>query len=1377
MKNFTFYLLLFCVSITSNAQKLDLKFNTIEYDENFPQSTISDITQSKKGFIWVGTDNGLLRYDGYNFLRYYTRDKEYGTISDNNINSIYEDSSENLWVGTSHGVNLYNRNNNNFKIIDVLPTKGGRNYISSFVEDNQQNLWVGTFGGIRKIDKKAQVLQNVFKTTNPKISNTKIFSLFFDDRYGILVGTNNGLYSIDPNTGLDLKLPDAILNNNSFNKHKILKITKDDEGDLWFATESEGVFTYSEKSRKLINYRLEEKNKQSISSNNIKDILPVDKNTVWFSTDDGLNIFKKSTKTFSRYHHSPILTKSISGNNVTSLLKDREGSVWIGTKIGSLNFFNEFNSSFININESVNNSFGLNNSIINALASDTNNTFWAGTNGGGLNYLNYNTQTRTSYLIESSKGGNVIKALANKSQNLLLCGTLTGLYEFNKSKKTFRNIKISEKDVQVSTIAIDGETTWIGTDGDGLIKLSKNGSIKTYKKNDIENAISDNFILDIENSTDGLWISTQFGLNYFNKETKQFTKILKNNSENSLTNNTLTTLFTDSKDRLWIGLGYGGLQYYDKNNNKFYLINKEYGLTDGEIKSITEDSKGNLWLSANNSLFKIQVKDFTLPFKKSNFKITTYGSKNGISIKRYSINSAEKVTDKIVFGGTKGVVLFNPNKIIIPETKSKTVLTKLTINNKEVKYSENHTILKKDISEATEITLNHNQTFIDIQFSSLSFINAENNKYAYKLESTFNNGNWQYIGAQNNINLAALKAGNYLLKLVSLNEEDKPNVKIAKSLKINILPPWWQTNWAYFIYILILLSVFVLIINFIKSKIFIKQALLLEQTENERQKELYDMKLDFFTNISHEIRTPLTLIKGPIEDLLETANDDGKIHKKLLTVKKNSDRLLKLINELLDFRKVESKNAKLYCEELDLVLFCYDIFESFKGLAIKKNIDYKFVMNSKEIPVFFDKNQMEKVIYNLLSNAFKFTKKSGKIVISIEETGEDNNWVEIKIKDNGIGIPKQSKNNVFKSFFQLDERGHKNTGSGIGLALSKTIVELHSGKLEIEDEIETWTKTVFKISLLKGKKHLKTLPLVHKKITTDTPKSVSEDVIKPQIYAPEIIENSIQTINDDDENDDAIFDKKTVLIIDDKKDIREFISDILAEEYKTISFSNAQSALNFMENEIPDIIICDVMMPEINGFEFCEKIKTNEATNHIPIILLTAKTSTESRIDGLTIGADAYITKPFSTKVLKLNIINLLSAKEILRQKFSGSFIVDSNLDKLEVQDEVFIKKLMKIIEENIENPDFDVSRLVSEIGMSRTVLYKKVKALTDLSVASLIKQIRLKKASEILLKTNYNVSEIAYLVGFNDRKHFSKEFRKMFSLSPSEYRKEEVSH
>lgn len=1385
LKQYKLIFILIChITFYVSAQHSDLYFEHIDYDESFSQSMISSIYQTEKGFIWMGTKNGLVRYDGYNFLRY-TRDiNGEGSISNNHINVIYEDNEENLWIGTNNGLNLFNKKLNNFIGIDIPPIKGGRNYISSIIEDAEKNIWVGTFGGVKRLNKEKYLLDNVSNDVNSQLFNkSRVLSLFYDKTFGVLAGTAQGLKSFDPESGTKNELPEIFKVNETFCKSKIWKILKEENGDLWFATETNGVFLYSKGQNLLINYPHDIKNKSTIASNWVNDIISVDENTLWFATNDGLSVFKKDKGVFINYKHDPLTNFSLSDNDIKCFLKDRHGSIWLGTTAGGINFFNKANSNFVNIGESIYPNFGLNNAMVQSLEKEADGSLWVGTYGGGLNYLDFKTKKSYSYLIEAfdeNKTSNMITALSNQNDENLLCGTLNGLYQFNKKNKSFRNIPLLENDLKmeerpITALLIDYEDVWVGTDGNGLKLVTKNGSVESYKADGTLNSISDNFIVDLENRKDALWVATQDGLNLFDKKQRKVTRIYRTEGENSLSNNSLTVLFVDANGRFWIGTDYGGLNYFDEKSEKFYLINKSVGFTDGIIKSISEDLEGNLWVSSDDLLFRIKIKNFNPPFKSSDFEITSYSSKDGLSVKQFSNHSSVKLNNnQLVFGASKGLAIFSPENIVKAPNESEIVFTKLRINNEEAKVVNKNSPLQNCISGTSEITLNHDQGYLGLEFSALNFVNPKNNRYAYKLENSFINDEWHDLGTQNNVNLTSLDSGTYLFKLKTSNEEGVWNPMI-KTLKITILPPWWRTWWAYLVYFSILLIISLLIMRFIKNRVQLKRALFLEHVENERQQELYKMKLDFFTNISHEIRTPLTLISGPVEELLSTSENNTNNEKKLKIIKHNSDRLLKLVNELLDFRKAENGRMKIYCEKQDIVPFCFEVYESFKGISVEKNIDYKFVINTNSVMVYFDKNQMEKVIYNLLSNAFKFTKKNGKIVFSVEQPNQKEGWVDIKIKDNGIGIPEHSKKNIFKSFFQVDNRGIQNMGSGVGLALSKSIVELHHGEITIPMEKETWATTVFQISLQKGSRHLKKSQIVDNEIAFDepledslhiqTPKHVFKDSVLP--FEKELI----LPVEKEDEN------KKTLLIVDDNEEVRNFIFDILKEEYKILEFSNGLDAISHMEKEIPDLVISDVMMPEMDGFELCKLIKTNESTNHIPVILLTAKSSTSNRIEGLSTGADSYITKPFSIKVLKLNIINLLSSKEILRQKYSGRFIVDSDLEKLTTPEEVFIKKLMEIIESNMENPNFDVNELVKEIGMSRTVLYKKIQTLTNHSVASLIKHIRLKKAADILTNTNYPVSEVTYMVGFNDRKHFSREFKKIYKLSPTVYKNSQTAN
>ncbi|WP_366186669.1 two-component regulator propeller domain-containing protein [Flavobacterium ovatum] len=1365
-KALIFLLTLLCFCKLS-AQESGLHFDQVNYDEDFSPSMISSMLQSEKGFIWIGTKNGLFRYDGYSFNRYIRNKQIKGSLSNNHINMIFEDSNENLWIGTNHGLNFFNKNSNNFITIDISSAKGGENYISSFAEDQNKTIWVGTFGGVKRLNLKTNKLNNINDNPNFELNSSRVLSLFYDKEWGLLAGTSQGLKHFDPTTLKSKKLPNVFYNNPDFLKAKIWKIVKTKTGDLWFASETMGAFLYSKSKNAIIQYKNDSKNANSIASNWINDIVQLNNGTMWFATKDGLSVYNSIKNNFTNYKHNPLNNFSLSDNDLNCFLKDNNGCIWTGTTAGGINFYNKSNTNFSKIGETLKPQFGLNNALVHAIVKENNDALWVGTYGGGLNYLDLKNNISTSYKIDNDdkKTKNLVTAIINKDSNTLVFGTFNGLFQFNKTSKTFKKIPLSangliEDERPITSLIMDNGTIWVGTNGNGLKKIAPNGEVENYRKNRSPNSLSDNFIMDLENRKEGIWITTTNGLNYFDKKLEKVSKLFRSKTKKPIDNNSLTTLFTDSKNRLWIGADYDGLYYLNESNDTFLTLNKAKGLTDATIKSVTEDAEGNLWVSSEDFLFKIKIKNDSINLKDSDFEITRFSVSDGVSVKQFSYNSGIQINEnKLAFGSSKGLLLFNTQSLIKASNNSAIVFTKLIVNNEIIESGQESTILNKPISETSQITINYDQGYIGLEFSSLNFVNPKKSNYAYKLDYESTKDQWHLTGTQNRINLSNLNHGTYNLSVKSTNDDGSWNPKV-KTLKIIILPPWWKTWWAYSLYVILFLLFNYTVYRFIQNRIKLKRELFLEHVENERKQEILNMQLNFFTNISHEIRTPLTLIKGPVEELLTATNNDLTTKTKLKMIQQNSDRLLKLVNELLDFRKAEEGHMKIYCEKQDIISFCFEIFESFKVLAVEKNIEYKFVLNSHKIPVYFDQNQMEKVLFNLLSNAFKFTKKNGKIVLAVEEGTAAEKKVFIKIKDNGIGIPEESKDNIFNNFFQVDDRGTHNMGSGVGLALSKSIVELHKGEITILNETESWTNTVFQIELLLGHKHL-TQDQILKSDGTNN---------EPIITTKKTIETDNTSIGEDS-NEEFDTNKKTLLVVEDNDEVRTFLINVLNEEYNIIDFPNGKEAVSFMEKEIPDLIISDIMMPEMDGLELCAYIKTNESTNHIPVILLTAKASIDNKIEGLSTGADAYISKPFSTQILKLSIQNLLSSKEILKLKYSGNFIVDSDLDKLTTPEEIFIKKLMRIIEENIENPELDVNMLVNEIGMSRTILYKKVNTLTNHSVASLIKHLRLKKASDIILNTSYPISEVAFLVGFSDRKHFSREFKKVYKASPSVYK------
>ncbi|MBK0383925.1 response regulator [Pedobacter sp. SD-b] len=1399
-------ILLTLIPFYINAQ--DINFKHISFKEGLAQSPISTFLQDEKGFIWFGNFKGLTRYDGYEFKTFKADYKNQSTLSHNRVNVIFQDSEKRIWIGTANGLNLYDQKYETFKHVDILDIKGGRNYVSSIVEDKQKNIWVGTFGGLKKLNVKQLSFEDIPNSLNDgALQKSVIFSLYSDKENKIWIGTETGLKQFDPVTQTVLPLPQVFLSGQNFASNRILVTKQDLEGNLWFGTEISGVFKYSKTENSLTNYGYSV-NKNSLADNWVKDILVEDKQNIWFATRKGISILNTTTQKFSNYKHDPLNANSLIDNTVWSFLKDKASCVWVGTLSGDIDFYYKGNSNFENIADYLGEPIGINHTLINAIIQDKDGSLWVGTYGGGLHHINRKTNENQSFHIKSKtteKPENGIKSLADDGKGNLWVGTSDGLAIFNKETQTYKYYNYfknnyAKNENPILCVLPDGEGSWIGFDGGGLRYVLQNGNTAIFKfrpsnlptKTGLnfyyepniyvswalpkeffafrtalpENEIADNFVTALLKDGDNyLWIGTQNGLDYYDKKADKILKLYQKVGDTpyQLTNSNVTTLFKDSKNRLWVGTEEGGLNYLDKTTNRFYNVGTKEGLKDNVIHAIVEDLKGNLWVSTDLGIYQIVFKKFELPFNKENLSITQYTSNDGLSSNQFSTQAGLLLnTGEIAFGGIKGLSIFFPQNILKNTKTPKVVITNLLVNNKELKIGGSNP-LSSSILETKNITLPYYQSNLSIKYAALNYINPENNKYVYKLKGLKSADDWQNVGNQRVVNFANLTPGSYIFMVKASNNDGVWSKKI-KSLKITILPPWWLTWWAYLIYFLVFCGICYIIIKFLRNRETLKRNLYIEHLQNERQNELYKMKLNFFTNISHELRTPLTLILGPIEKLIHE-NENPASLKSLNLVKSNANRLMNLVTELLDFRKVEEGHMKLYWSYKDIIVFCDDVYKSFEALAAFKNINYQFEAPSKPIYVYFDSGQLEKVVFNLLSNAFKFTNDGGRITLKVGLNEANTDMVQITVIDNGKGIAKDFEEKLFDSFFQIDDRGTENIGSGIGLALAKSIMELHKGEIKVFSSEDPKKETSFIILLRLGKSHLK-----------------ESDIFEEELIRKiDDVDQNIESIKQEDiDNTNAEVTQKTfkIMIVEDNDEVRGLLADSLKENYHIVECENGQIALNCLEKELPDLIVSDVMMPEVDGLELCLKVKSKEDSNHIPFILLTAKGSEKNQISGLNIGADIYISKPFSLQVLKLNIRNLLKAQEVLREKFSQRIVLEPTNLPVTTSEEKFINKLMKIIDEKIEDSYFDVNELVKEIGMSRAVLYKKVHTLTGFSVADLIKQMRLKRAAHLFKTTSYNVTEITYMAGFNHRKHFSKEFKKQYNMSPSEFikaNKEEV--
>ncbi|MES2277561.1 MAG: two-component regulator propeller domain-containing protein [Bacteroidota bacterium] len=1348
--------LILCITSFSqvSAQQPAIGFRHITYKDGLRQSPIATILQDKSGYIWIGSWNGLSRYDGTNFKNYRPSDSSANEISHNRINRIYEDRQARLWIGTGGGLNLYDKNTDKFQHIGLSAAKGGGNFITAIQQDHAGRVWVATFKGIKFVSPDAKTLSaiNAWKGAQDDLYQGIVFSLAEDNLGTIWTGIKQGLKRFDPATGKIIALPGVIRENKDLAIAKIIVIKQTKDGDIWFGTENSGVFCYSVRLNACSHYTNQINNPQSLPSNWINDLLIKD-GLVMAATRNGLAIFDPLKNSFTTYTHNPADFRTLSDGSAWSLMEDHTGNVWIGTYSGGLNIYYPGNSNFANIGERVGTNIGLNKPLAEAIVGDKDGGLWVGSFGGGLNYINRQKGVASYFPVSDE-----IKALVKDSVGDLWAGTLDGLFKFNRRDNTFSHIKLETFNNKTAAKLINAllptkAGIWVGTNGAGLKLIDYTGRelLKLTSNPGQEAGLCDNYINSLYSQGDVLWIGTQNGLNRYDQRSHTFKSYRRKTT--GLGNNNVLSLYIDNHQHLWIGTDGGGLNYLDERTNRIYPIRQSDGLTDDVVAAIIADNSGALWISTNNGLSQLTFGPAAFPLTRGNYKIANYNAANGLQSNQFLVNSSYRTPNgEILFGGMNGITAFFPDKITKNKFRPEILLTGFYINNKDVRFGSNSP-LHSPINETAELTLPYDQNNLTIKFSALNFINPEKNTYAYKMAGLRNNEEWLSTGNQKEVSFTNLSPGHYAFTVKAANNDGYWNNQ-GRTLQINIRPPLWETWWAYVAYVLAAAFLFYKIIRFFQIRARLEQDLYNEHLQNERQEEFYKMKLDFFTNISHEIRTPLTLILGPVENLYNTTLENTVISRQVLQVKNNAERLLRLVSELMDFRKTETGNMVLYVQQHNIVAFIKEIYLSFAALAENRHISYDFITDKAEVYLYIDHDQLEKVFFNLLSNAFKFTPEHGRITIQISSSGPSG--FTVSIADNGKGIAAEYQSKLFTNFYQVpDEKS--NMGTGIGLALSKSIVELHQGAITFKSSAQTaghYGSTVFTVRL---PLELKAANNVHLIGETSGSESIASFKRQAEIDVFHSTEHATSASP-----------KGSIVLAEDNAELRRFLIDSLPG-YQVSAFENGAAAFKYATSQIPDLVISDVMMPVMDGLTLCRKIKSDERTSHIPVILLTALATHIHQVNGLQTGADAYLTKPFSTKLLELNVHNLLNSRELMRKKFSQQLILQPKQVLLNNPDEQFIQKLMNIIEDQMENPEFGVVALGSEIGMSKSVLYKKICALTNLSPADFIKSMRLKKAADLLQQRILSVTEVASLVGFNDRKYFSREFKKMYGKSPAE--------
>ncbi|WP_299118788.1 hybrid sensor histidine kinase/response regulator transcription factor [uncultured Winogradskyella sp.] len=1348
MNKLKILLLLFTFSTIGFSQTQNYPFTHISTTDGLSQSSAIVIEQDNLGQIWIGTRDGLNKYDGTKFTVYRNSVDKPNSISNNDILSIKQDSEGYIWIGTYNGLNKYNPKTNAFTRYFHSNDQSSlvNNTIWTIEELSNGAIWVGTSNGISVYDKSSDSFKSFLNKLNENdFSGNQVLSILETKNNSVYIGTSNGLIKV-----LDFNQLNFEVVSNTKELY-IQDIVESLGGNLLLATRGHSVLVYHTKTKEIESYLSNDKDVQS--KINARQLQYDDDQKLWIGTYSGLVIVdKKKNETVLTTNIKD--SKSLSKNSIKSIFKDKKGSIWIGTYYGGINVWDVSNKNFVNIIQNPDGS-GLSYNVVSSIENYKDYIYF-GTEGGGITRLNKNNNSY-SYINENNSpqllNDNIKSLHISKNDNLWIGTFDSGLVLYNPKINKFNTSILSPElmdylsDVGIYAIKEDANSNiWLGTFGKGLVQYSLiNKTFDAYSFNEqVSNSLSSNLVRTIEiDSKENIWVGTEHGLNKVNPEGNITTYFYEKNIE---AGDDVLSIYEANDQTIWVGTKAKGL--YKLIDSKFQSVDLIANETIvSSVHSILEDKSNNLWISTNQGLVK---------FNPETNKSIIYDQKEGLVSNEFNDNSSLKVENsKFYFGGPSGVTFFNPQQLYINDYAPQVIITDFKIKQKSVDLNNKNSVLKETITFTEDLELAYNQGNFSVAFAVPNFINSNNNRYKYRLKGL--EDDWVET-TENNASYTIQNAGDYVFEVKGANSDGIWNENPTQ-LIIKVAPAPWRSWWAFLIYGVLILGALYFLMHILKSRTKLQTQLELEHLEVERTKEANKAKLEFFTNISHEFRTPLTLITGPLHQILEDYKGSSKMYKKLMIIESSANQLLQLINRLMDFRKLENNLLKLESAEGNFVKFLKEIYLSFSEYAKDRGYDYSFHTSDDEILVYYDRYKLERVFYNLISNAFRYTPHGGKITIKVKKENEE---IIIQVEDSGVGIAKEYHEKIFDRFFEVATNNQPDDnyskGTGIGLSIAKNIVDLHKGKIDVRNN-ESGEGSIFSVVLPLGCAHLKKDEIIRDfKFSDDISQYVKQLDTPNQIIEDDI---AVQPLSGD---------KQTILLVEDHNPLRKFMRSILEENYNILEAQNGKLALKIAQKESPNLIVSDVIMPVMVGTELCSAIKGDIKTSHIPIILLTSRTSLIYKLEGLESGADDYISKPFDVNEFKLRIKNLLESTSRLKQKYTSEDPLQPNEIMISSLDEKLYKKALQIVEDNIGNEEFDVQYFCTDLGVSRTMLFTKVKAWTNFTPNEFIMHFRMKRAAQILEQGKINISEVSYKVGFRNPKYFSKCFQKKFGETPTQY-------
>ena len=1319
-----FLLLIFSLLSTfqlSAAVNNEFRFRHFTVEDGLSSNGVRGIVQDKQGYIWFGTDNGLNRYDGKDIKEY--RIDNLGI--NENIYTLYATDNV-LWIGTEKGLYTFNFETEKIEFFNIH-TSDNNNIHSSvqhIIEDKQNHIWFSTYGqGVFRYNQKEQhLVQYKFSESNGMIA-----SVFIDNENQIWAISNIGKNSpYKLNKVKDTFEPTAFKYSKPNYNSAALVMFEDSHHELWLGSWESGLQKINKYTGEAKVYLHPADGKKGTM--HIHNIIEYSPGQLLVGSDDGLLHFNTLTEEYHLYQKDDSNSYSLSNNFVYPIVKDHEGGIWIGTYYGGVNYISSHASLFESYTPSIHHN-SISGSVIGRFCEGPDGKIWIASDDGGLSCFDPLNKHFNHYL-------------PNDRKNSL----------------SYHN---------VHALCIDENNLWIGTYSGNLNVMNlKTGQFKLYPSySDNLNTLDGSSCYSIfKDKDDRLWMGTMSGIHVYNRETDDFTRLLtgietivididqdkegnmwfctqgkgiyryslsdqiwKNynyvNTQGQLANDQCNSILVDSNGNLWLGT-VNGLHRYNAENDNFERINLD--IPNQNICCIIED-QGILWMTTGKGLVRYTPNSHTYQvFTKS----------DGLQSDQFLPNSGLMTKDgKIYIGSANGFNAFYPHLIKINQSIPPVVITNVELFNKEILVGDER--LPQSTSYTRKLNLSYKDHAISLQFASLSYCSPEKNQFAYKLEGF--DEEWNYVGSQNKATYTNLPPGNYTFRVKATNNDGVWNSD-GTYLRIHIEPPFYWNTYSKFLYILLICIGLIFLYRFMLLRSEKRHTQEINELHVKKEHEVHEAKIKFFTTIAHEIRTPVSLIIGPLEKIMrssvmvpDTVRDDLNI------INRNSQRLLMLVNQLLDFRKVEQEGMKMRFARQHISQLLKSVCERFEPTITHNGYTMEVAYPDEGFTAMVDNEAITKLVSNLLTNANKYTKDYVKVSCDIQpEQGS----FSLTVTDNGMGISPEEQKKIFNPFYQaMDNK----PGTGIGLSIVKSIVEGHNGSIEVKSEVGTGTSFIVTLPIEQSESVLS-------EDNTPVNPSIPEDILQESLSQP-FKKN-----------------KATLLIVDDNQEMLNFLSSSFSEKATILTAEDGVQALKKLsENEV-NLIISDWMMPNMDGIEFCKAVRSNPLTSHLPFILLTAKTDNTSKVEGMDCGADAYIEKPFSVQYLDACIKNLVEMRTLLHKKFSKTPLMPLNYIANNTTDDQLLRRLNTIIEENFSNPNLSVDFLAEKLCISRSGLFAKIKTLANITPNELIQVVRLKKAASLLAENKYRISEICYMIGFNNPSYFSKCFQKQFGMKPNEF-------